>query len=263
MDEDYLPQQDAEWDAWLANFVAALAARGQGLGFTAEEIARISNAGMRWRGDYAAHLRAQEAARAASAAKDAARAEATRLVTEVVRRLESAPELTDDIREAFRLTTPQRARSLIEGVTETPLLLLDSGDPGRIRVHFGPNPSNERDNELPVGAVGVLIQCHEGGVPDEPNQWTWLANCLHSPYAHVVEGATPRTFAYRCAYVTRKLQQGLWSVPAVGTVTPREPGVVYAPRREERDDKEEDEGEMSLRVLSAGSTSAEARRQAA
>jgi hypothetical protein len=219
MSKDYFPAQDAEFDAWLANFAAELAARATTFGFNAEEVAALINANEDWHNDYVANLNAQKMARAAAVTKGTSKASVKALVRGYVRRLQVHPAITDNARETFRVTVPDKQRAPIGAPTETPLVRLDFSDRGRMYIHFGPNPSNKRNNGLPEGAGGVIIQCHESGVPQNETAWAWLANPSRSPYTHVVNGSAARTFAYRCAYVNRRGQQGPWSAPAIGTVT--------------------------------------------
>jgi len=88
-----------------------------------------------------------------------------------------------------------------------------------MRVHFGTDPGNELNHNLPEGAAGVVIFGHNGGIPMVEAGWAWLANDSNSPYVHVFTAPAAATWAYRVAYMNGKGEQGPWSAPAVGTIS--------------------------------------------
>ncbi len=219
MPRDYLPASDVAFNLWLANFYSELTARGTVLGFSAEEIESLGNGVEDWDLAFAARLNAGDAARAATAEKRDARRAALLLVRPYVRRVQAHATMTDAVRSAMRLTLaePVNGGATSAAFDETPLLLLDFGTRGQIKVHFGPNPANENRNGLPPGAIGAVLQTRSGG---EAEPWEWLDNPSASPYTHLVQPSAVTMLSYRCAYLFRRGRKGPWSAPADAAVTP-------------------------------------------
>ena len=109
----------------------------------------------------------------------------------------------------------------IHGAPEgpAPLIRLDWSERGRILIHFGPDPGNERINKLPAGMRGAKIWWHTGAGAAQDN-WNWLADDSSSPYLHVPVGiALPDTLWYRVQYFHRRMNLGPFSDPATASVT--------------------------------------------
>jgi len=225
MPRDYLPSSDPAFDLWFSNFVDQVVTRGPALGFSAAEVLSLTNARDEWDVAFAARLSAGAAARAATAAKRDARRVASLLVRPYVRRVQAHADTTDAIRSELRLTLLEDGTNGSNGggaaaaFDAVPLLLLDFGTRGQIKVHFGPNPANENRNGLPAGAIGAVLQTRAGSAGDE-GAWEWLDNPSASPHTHVVQPSAVTTIGYRCAYLFRRGRKGPWSAPAEAAVTP-------------------------------------------
>ena len=214
---DYVPTTDAAFGEWLANFSAELATSGTVIGLSADEVADVTAVADEWETRYGARLATEAAFRAATAEKRNARREAVKAVRTVVRRVQAHPATTDTIRARLRVTIADGSPTRSETVPDaTPLLRLNFGTRGQIKVHFGANPSNENRNRLPAGAIGAVVQTRSG--PDEA--WTWLDNPSSSPYTHVIQPSGVTLRQYRCAYLYRKGKRGPWSEAAEAAVTP-------------------------------------------
>ena len=130
------------------------------------------------------------------------------------------PAMTDAIRALLKLNIP-KSKAPIPPPVVAPLVLLEFGIAGRMRIHFGTDPGNEHDNGLPAGVRQVMIQCHPGLTPPANEaDWTFLAVDTNSPYSHRVLASAPQSFTYRIAYMNPRGEQGPWSAPASGTISP-------------------------------------------
>jgi len=159
--------------------------------------------------------RKKGAAETKNEARDAAE-EVFRRYTKVI---QARPETTDAQREALGITVPDRTLTALSAgmvlPTPAPLVWVDHAQRGQTIVHFGPNPSNERQNALPQGLRGAKIWYHIGGVPENEDDWRWLADDTNSPYTHIIGGAEPVTIAYRAKYFDRRMRLGPFGDPVV------------------------------------------------
>jgi len=110
------------------------------------------------------------------------------------------------------------AAAAVEAERE-PLLRLDWSQRSRVTIHFGPNPSNERQNALPVGMRGCKLWYPLGGIPTKEEDWKFLVDDTRSPYVHVLTIDAPVTVAYRAQYFDTHMRTGPFSDPAIATVT--------------------------------------------
>ena len=219
MPDKYIPAADAQFDQWIANFASEIDGFATALGLTAAEVTAITNARADWSATYTSQQVALQNARGFTAQKEASRAEADALLRRTVRRIQTSPAMNDQIREVLRIPVPSGERTPVGPPTETPLVALDWGTRGQMKVRYRQDPARRSGNALPAGVAGALVQFHEGGVPATEDKWQFLTNCSASPCIHRVTGTGCRTFAYRVCYVNRKGEMGPWSAPVVATVT--------------------------------------------
>ena len=155
MPRDYLPASDAAFDLWLRNFNDELITRGTALGFSAAEVSNLGDALGEWDLAFSARLGAGAAARAATAEKRARRRAALLLIRPYVRRVQAHATMTDAVRAAMRLTLLEDGTNGSNGggapvdFDAVPLLLLDFGTRGQIKVHR-PEPG-QREPQRPAG----------------------------------------------------------------------------------------------------------------
>ncbi len=105
----YLPASDADFDAWRTNFLAYANSHRPQLGLTLGDLIGVNTLASIWDPLYAAHVAAKNAAQAATASKDAARAGLEAAIRALVQRLQASPEVDDAERAALRITFPDRA----------------------------------------------------------------------------------------------------------------------------------------------------------
>jgi hypothetical protein len=219
----YIPKSEAEQILWLTNAATWLTAHGATHGFTAPEITAFSTAVGDASTAVTNNVTAQAAAKASTAAKNTALGAAIALARDNAQRLQNDPTMTDEERAAAGLTVrdPTKTPTPPDDVMTIapPLLLLDFSIRRQVTVHWGPNPSNERQNGRPSGTIGCQVQTARGGIPAEESAWVALEIDTESPIIHTVNETAPTTYAYRARYVGKNLKMGPFGDPAVCTVS--------------------------------------------
>ena len=150
---DYLPRNDAEFLAWMNTFLSALNANLATFGLVAADLTPLTNA----RNDFQTKLNTFQAAetayRAASEAKKTARDAAEPLFRQMAQRVNRHPAMTNELRARLGLTVPKPRQRRGVG-PEIPGVRLEV-DAGRVVIHFGTNPDDERRNGKPAWALGA------------------------------------------------------------------------------------------------------------
>ena len=147
----YIPPNDAEFLAWMNNFISVLNANLATFGLVAADLTPLTNA----RNDFQTKLgnfqTAETAYRAASEAKKTARLAAEPLFRQMAQRVNRHPAMTNALRAQLRLTVPKPRQRRGVG-PEIPGVRLEV-DAGRVVIHFGTNPDDERRNGKPAGRL--------------------------------------------------------------------------------------------------------------
>jgi len=97
---DYIPGGDAEFDAWLDNFVTCASANEVALGLVAGDMTPVTTAQTAWTTALAANVTAQQAAKSATQQKNADRAAVVSLVRALVGQPQASAEVDDTERAA-------------------------------------------------------------------------------------------------------------------------------------------------------------------
>ena len=219
----YIPPDDAGKLLWLTNFNTWMQANGGTHGFSAGELTSLGTETIGFSGAMVNNTNALAAARAATAAKNTSRGTAFALARAYAQRLQNDPNTTDADRAAAGLTvpdtTPTAATATDIMTIPPPLLLLDFSVRRQVTVHWGPNPSDERNNGRPAGTLGCQVQAARGGISLNEASWIALEIDTESPIIHVVNESVPITYAYRARYVGRNLKFGPLGDPVVCTVS--------------------------------------------
>jgi hypothetical protein len=203
---DYMPRTDATFDSWLNNFKAQFSTLAATLGFSPADVLTVTSAYTTWHGSFDDHIEAQNAAKGAAATKNGNRDAAMATVRSFVKQIQSNPDCTDAMRAQLGITIPDGQRTPSQSPTESPNLLLDWSQRGRVTIHVGTIPSNEALNKFGEYAKNVLLQFKNG-----TGDWEFLAVCSSSPFTHIVGNESPVTVEYRAAYLNSKGVQGPWS----------------------------------------------------
>src|ERR1044072_6081057 len=98
---DFIPSSDADFDAWLRNFVDYVVANAAGLGATPAQVTDLQAVKTDWEAKYPSSTSAQAAANAAVQAKSDSRAGAEAFVRPFVGVLQSNTVVTDAQRQSL------------------------------------------------------------------------------------------------------------------------------------------------------------------
>ena len=219
----YIPTSEAERIAWLERFNTFMQANGASYGFTAPELATLDSLVTAAKTGFDDCITLEIAYRAGVQLKKHTLADALTEARADVRRLQAAPNMTDEVRAEAEITVPDSTPSVpapggVEELTP-PEVALDFSKRQRVTIHFGLNPHDENHNGKPDGMIGAQIQFHRGGIPEHEADWQILDIDSASPYVHVVHEDEPTSYAYRACWVDTRRNKGPYGDPAVCTVS--------------------------------------------
>jgi hypothetical protein len=223
---DYIPSSDAPFDGWLSRFNTYCVANQVALGLKPAQANKLTAVTSSWHTAYNEHQAAQTAARAKTQNKTDKHDEAVEIIRQITGIIQANPDVTDEQRRAAGLPVAGDQPSIITseesigaGINAPILLSPDFSQRGRCTIHFGPNPSNERQNAKPRGVKGAKIWFSVGGLPAQDGDWQWLADDTSSPYLHILGNSQPTTVAYRAQYFDSRMNLGPLSDPVIVTIT--------------------------------------------
>jgi hypothetical protein len=225
MSTDFIPAKDSEFDTWISNFQAYVAAHAVELGLTPAQALEVLNAKTMWGLSYSNHIAAREAAGNAQATKEEKRADATKTVRQIVNVIQARKETTDGQRRSLAITVPDRVPTPTdpEAIRRlTPEMELDFSVAQQVTVHVGPEPKNERRNAFTYPATAFELEKIDGvippGTPDmNALAWQHVGIFPHSPTLVVIGRAATVTF--RARYVDQLNHVGPWGPPESCSVT--------------------------------------------
>ena len=219
----YIPTTEAERIAWLKRFNTWMQANGASYGFTPQELADLNTEVTTAETAFNACTDLEIAYRAGVQLKKHTLADALTEARDNVRRLQAAPNMTDEVRAEAEITVPDetsttKSADAVEEITP-PETVLDWSKRQRVTIHFGLNPHDENHNGKPEGMIGAQIQFHRGGIPEHEADWLILDIDSASPYVHVIHEDAPISYAYRACWVDTRRNKGPYGDPAVCTVS--------------------------------------------
>lgn len=219
---DYLPQSDAQFDVWQANFVIYAAANTAGLGLVAGDITPVSNAQAVWAATYTDHLAKQNAAQAARNLKDSRRGEFEAAIRPLVRRLQASASVDDGERAALGITVPDPTATPAPIPTTRPVGQVDTRQRLQHTIAWV-DEATPTSKARPAGVQGaevwVKVQPTTEAAPPDPSGYTFLALDSRSPYLATYDGADGgKTAHYILRWVNTRGQKGPWSETVSATI---------------------------------------------
>jgi hypothetical protein len=190
---DYLPKNDAAFIGWTQRFITGLTAHQAALGITTEidTMDELENA---FAGKVAEYGDRKTALKAALNGKKSSKASAADFIRPLVARLQLNEAMDDGIRGDLGIPV-RGAHVSARGIgPEVPNIRVET-EPGRVIVHFGTQPNNERLNKRPSWAHGCNIYRKVAG----EEGFTLLAFQKTSPYTDVITGSA-KDYTYYVAY---------------------------------------------------------------
>lgn len=195
----YIPPNDGAFLAWLNNFLERLDAYAESFGLDDSAWQPLAEARDALQARLTEFQSAAQAYRAASQARRTARRAAEQLARALAQHLQHHPAMTNALRAELGLTIPRTPVRRRVGV-EVPGVRLEV-DAGRVLIHFGTNPEDERRNGKPEWAIGANIYIRA----EDEAEYRLLAFDTASPYVWEYRGA-PKRFYVRVAYRGRREQ---------------------------------------------------------
>lgn len=221
-DEHFYPRGDADLVPWGHQFNIYMLSNFAALGLTATDSAILNGAWINFRIRYAAHVKAQAAAVAATATKAQARREYEAILRPAVRRIQSNGAVTDAQRGALGITIPDRTRTPVAAPTSRPLVQVDFSRRLVHRVAYVDEAAPTR-RARPRGMVGaevwVKVAAPGEAPPTGAAELKFLQLSTRSPAVVEYNGdRAGHTAHYMLRWLSRRGQPGPWSETASATV---------------------------------------------
>lgn len=216
---DYIPSSDSEFTSWQLNFLSYVNANLAALGLVAADVAPVNTFQATWTADYADHIKAQALAESASQAKTATRDNFENLIRSLVRRIQSAPSVTEAQRAAMQIGLRENARQTARAPQTRPVGQIDTGQRLRHTVSFTDELTPE-SRAKPDGVHGCEVWVKLGDpAPVDGKGLSFLALDTRTPYIAEYDGAQAgQTAHYMLRWVNAKGEAGPWSQTVSATI---------------------------------------------
>jgi hypothetical protein len=223
MPHNYIPNPDPAFDAWFQNYQQYAVANAVALGLTPAQALEIQTAKINWSLGYSNLIAARNSYQAAQEIKDEKREAGEGVIRKMTGIIQKRPETTDAQREGLGITVPDRQPTPLDPgrilQEPPPIVLVDTSQRLQATIHFGPNPSDERNNPKPEICTGAEIWYCYGAMPTDAAAMLFLALDTHSPYVQIFAGLQAVTITYRLRWVDRLGRPGPFSEPVTVTLT--------------------------------------------
>lgn len=216
---DYIPDTEAEFRAWLKNFLDFANANLAALGLVAADTAPIAAAAVTVDTALADSVAAQAAAKAAVETKQAAIDAAKALVRPLAQRIQSSNTVLDSHRHSLGLNVRSTTRTAVAVPTTRPVATIDTSQRLQHTISFvdEQTPGNRKK---PDGVMGCEVWIKIGTPPTDPSELTYLATDTKTPYTAVFDGADAgKLVSYMLRWVNRRGERGPWSQTVSATIT--------------------------------------------
>jgi hypothetical protein len=215
---DYLPGPDADYQAWVANFVTYANANLAALGLVAADMTPVTTAQTAFNTGFAAHVTAKAAAMAAKQTKDESRASLTNAIRPLVRRLQASTVVSDAEKASLGITVAATP-SPIGPPTTAPIVSIECGNRLQHTLRFVDSATPTRKAK-PAGVLGVEIWNKVGTTPPaSESELRFVAIDTDAPYVinFAAEDGTKNAY-YWLRWVNPTGERGPWSEQAAATI---------------------------------------------
>jgi hypothetical protein len=215
---DYLPGPDADYQAWVTNFVTYANANLAALGLVAADMTPVTTGQTAFNSGFSAHIAAKQAAMAAKQTKDETRSTLTAAIRPLVRRLQASPVVTDAERAALGINV-RGGGGPIGPPTTAPLVSIECGNRLQHTLRFVDSATPTR-RAKPEGVLGVEIWNKVGTTPPaNESELRFVAVDTNQPYVldfDATDGG--KTAYYWLRWVNPTGERGPWSEQAAATI---------------------------------------------
>ncbi len=217
---DFIPSSDADFDAWLKNFVDNVAENAAALGATPAQVTSLQAVKTDWDTKYPASITAQATAASAVQAKSDSRGAAEDFVRPFVSMLQANTAVTDAQRQALGITVRLKTRTAAGAPNSKPVASIDTSQRLRHTISFV-DELTPTSRAKPDGAQGCEIWMKVGDpAPSGPNDVHYLALDTRTPYVTDFEaGDAGKTAYYMLRWISTRGETGPWSQTVSGTIT--------------------------------------------
>jgi len=215
---DYLPGPDADYQAWVTNFVTYANANLAALGLVAADMTPVTTAQTGWATAFPAHVAAANAARAAKQTKDEARAAYVAVIRPLVRRLQASALVSDAEKASLGITVAQQPGP-IGPPTTAPICSIECGNRLQQTLRFVDSATPTRKAK-PAGTLGVEIWNKVGTTPPTgENDLRFVAVDTNAPYVmnFPAEDGGKTNYVWM-RWVSPTGERGPWSEQAQATI---------------------------------------------
>lgn len=215
---DYLPGPDADYQAWVTNFVAYANANLAALGLVAADMTPVTTNQTTFTTNFAGHIAAKAAAQAAKQAKDDARAGLTAAIRPLVRRLQASAVVSDAEKAALGITVANTP-SPIGPPTTSPICSIECGARLQHTLRFVDETTPTRKAK-PAGVLGAEIWTKVGDTPPtSESELRFVGFDTNAPYTvnfNAADGG--KTAYYWLRWVSPTGERGPWGEQSQATV---------------------------------------------
>ncbi len=216
---DYIPDTDAEFRAWLKNFLDYANANLAALGLLTADTAPLTAAAATLNTKLDENTAAQAAAKAAVESKDAARDAAEALVRPLAQRLQTSGTVLDSQRHSLGLNVRSTTRTPAAVPTTRPVATIDTSQRLQHTIAFG-DEETPGNRKKPDGVIGCEVWLKIGTPPTDPSELSYLATDTRTPYTAGFDGADAgKLVSYMLRWVNRRGDRGPWSQTVSATIT--------------------------------------------
>jgi len=224
----YLPDAEAELNAWLTNFINTLGNLGPGVGVAPADLAALDAAFGAWTSALASVAESQAALDGLLAGKADARAAVTNHVRVMVRQIQARPAVTDAQRAQLGLTVRDTTLSPnLAAPASRPVATVDTSERLRHTIDFR-DSATPTSRAKPKGAKGceIWVKIAPPNSPPadlagggDPKDLNFLAIDSATPYlAEYSSADAGKTAHYLLRWVSTRDEKGPWSETVEATI---------------------------------------------
>lgn len=216
---DFIPDSDADFDAWFSNFSSVIGAAPTTYGETTVTASALDSAFGNWHDGYTNNLAQIDIAKSAVQNKNTRKQTGDGLIRSMALRIKGNPAVTDAMLTAAGLpprdTTPTHSPVPVS----VPVLTIGTAHRLQHTINFA-DEGTPTSRAKPAGVAGCEIRMKVGGTaPADFNDCEYLATDSRTPYVVDFEIAQAGELVYYLArWISTRQQPGPWGALATATV---------------------------------------------
>jgi len=216
----YVPNPDADFDSWQANWVTYAAANATALGMATADVTAIQTAQTAWQAKYSDHVAKQAAAGSARQAKDAERGTFEGLLRSHSQQIQKRPGTTDAQRAALDITVPDTTGTPSGSPTTAPVVTIETAQRLQHTIQFARTQAEGGGRGKPAGVRGCQIWMKIGApAPVAESDLAFVTEDTRTPHTINFENADAgKLVFYWCRWVNSKGDIGPWAAPVSATI---------------------------------------------